>query len=199
MNPFVMLVRVMALALLIALMAALAGCAATPDMPSGRTDAVTGFWSLPDGQGVIEVLRCETRADALCGRLVAHDGPDDARDYSHPDFWAWGERVCGSQVVFDARAQPEAGVWKGRVYVRAEGAVYHAEIAAAGRDRLDVLLYEGASVDEGGSVAIGAAMGNLPDPIDLGYLAVRAAAGRELLAREQVWRRIDAVPGRCDG
>lgn len=198
MNPFVLLVRAMTLALLLALMAALAGCAATPEMPSGRTDAATGFWRLPDNQGVIELVRCEARADALCGRLVAHDGPDNARDYSHPDVWAWGERVCGSQVVFDARVQPETGVWQGRVYVRAEGAIYHAEIAAAGPDRLDVLLYEGASVDEGVSVAIGAAMGNLPDPVDLGYLAVRAAAGRELLAREQVWRRIDAVPGRCD-
>ncbi len=86
-----------------------------------------------------------------------------------------------------------ADVWRGQVYQRSEGRIVDAELKLTSPRTLDVLLYEGANLDEGVSLAIFAALGSPPDLIDLGDYGLRVIMGRELFGQSQIWRQ-SALP-----
>lgn len=169
----------------------LTGCAIVPSASPhpAALEPITGLWRLPDQQGWIELTACAERSDELCGALVGFDGDPDSRDFSHPDLWSWGERICGSRVVQGAEYDAEGQVWRGAVYWRAEARVLHAELRQADSDTINVVLFEGADLEEGLSMAVSAALGSPPDPLDLGYYSIRAALGREALSQSQTWLR----------
>ena len=150
---------------------------------------MSGLWRLPDEQGWVELAPCPERNDQLCGALIGFEGDHDARDYNHPDLWAWGERMCGASVLEAAELDPQTGVWRGHVYWREDGQILDADLIQTGPDTLDVLLFDGADMNEGVSMAVSALLGSAPDPFDLAYYTARAALGRDLLSQSQEWTR----------
>ncbi|WP_306017464.1 DUF2147 domain-containing protein [Oceanicaulis sp. MMSF_3324] len=154
---------------------------------------MSGTWRLPDTQGWVELGPCPEAQHRLCGILVGFDGDHAARDFIHPDFRSWGELACGSEIVLSAEHYPMADVWRGQVYQRSEGRIVDAELKLTSPRTLDVLLYEGANLDEGVSLAIFAALGSPPDLIDLGDYGLRVIMGRELFGQSQIWRQ-SALP-----
>lgn len=178
----------------------LSACASTTPQPEppGNLDEIIGVWRLPDTGNVVKLAACSDAPTLLCGVLVAFEGDVGARDYSHPDALSWGERLCGAQVLHPAQFDPDARLWTGEIYVRAEGSIYQAELSQTGPDTLNVFIFDGASLEEGVSMALGAALGSPPDPFDLTYYSLRAALGREALSQTQTWVRAEApVLDRC--
>ena len=171
--------------------AILCGCAtpASPPVQSEHIERLSGVWRLPQEQGWVDLGPCPDAPDQLCGALTGFDGDPEARDFNHPDFWSWGERLCGAAVLQSATLDAEAGVWRGHVYWRAEGQILDAELTQTDDDTLEVLLFEGADLDEGVSMAVSTLLGSPPDPIDLTYYSVRAAIGRDALSQSQHWYR----------
>ncbi len=182
--------------ILILACAALTGCASSASLttPNPALEHISGLWRLPDDQGWLELGPCPERADQLCGVLVAFQGDHNARDYAHPDLWAWGERLCGASVLEAAELDMHAGVWRGHVYWREDGQILDAELIQTGPDTLDVLLFDGADMTEGVSMAVSALLGSAPDPFDLAYYAARAGLGRDVLSQPQEWTRNTPPP-----
>lgn len=171
--------------------AALTACASSAAIttPPPALERISGLWRLPDDQGWVELGPCPERNDQLCGALVGFEGDHSARDYNHPDFWAWGERLCGVSVLESALFDDETGVWRGHAYWREEGHILDAELIQIQPDTLGVLLFDGADLDEGISMAVAALLGSAPDPFDLAYYAARVRLGQDVLSQTQEWKR----------
>lgn len=181
--------------------AVLAGCAAntTPGPKAAAPPGpLEGFWRLADQTTVVHVAPCELGRPPLCGRLLVFEGDQQARDYLSPGFFAWGQRLCGSDMLSRIEPASETGVYEGAYYAPDEGQHYNLMLTRKDAASLEARIYLGASVDEAVDMAVGTALGSAPSALAGLSFVTRASVGKELLGETQVWHRVDEPSDRCD-
>ncbi|WP_018996483.1 DUF2147 domain-containing protein [Hirschia maritima] len=157
-----------------------------------------GYWRLHDEIGTIQISTCEKDNQKICGQLIQFQGKTNDRDFSNPDFWAWGQKVCGSQILHDLQYNQRSKTLTGFVYIREKGKVFNIEAWPRHTGRLEVLIYEGTSINESVDIAINAALGNLPDMLSSADYLFRLTAGKEITGELAHWKKVISPLDRCD-
>lgn len=182
-----MLGRMLSRGIVVALVCALASCGA--DQPRARTlnAGIEGRWLLPNGADRVEIAPCgATLEQGFCGAFLPAD--PDAEDTMNSDIFAWGRSLNKAQVVQDLLPGEAPGAYHGSYYLPDLGDTLRLEIRQLDKDRLEALVYYGAHADEIAEMAITSMFAPLA-AADTGWLAIRAAIGKEVLGAQQIWRR----------
>ena len=114
------------IALLTAFSMALSACATTPheEDPKPRVaHAIEGYWATNDTGDIVEIRPCKDDDEKLCGHLIQFDGNPDARDYLHPSWLHWGQKLCDSLIVADMVQTEEPQIYTGSFYDPEEGQI----------------------------------------------------------------------------
>lgn len=178
----------------------LASCATTKadKAPEERAShMIEGYWSVGETRNVIHVRACKDDEDKLCGHLVEFDGEKNDRDYLHPSWFLWGQKLCDSLIVADLEQSAEEQIFSGTIYDPDEGQVYNLIVLLKTSDQIETRAYMGASIDEAISLGIGALTGDVGVFSTLSFLT-RAGIGKEHLGENVEWRRHDGALNRCD-
>lgn len=181
-------------------LSALAACATSPSSgePSERMPhMIEGYWAMGDAQNVIEMRPCKDDEQKLCGHLIEFAGGKDDRDYLHPGFLSWGQKLCDSLIVADLEQTEEPQIYTGTIYNPDEGQVYALIILVKSHDLIESRIYMGASIDEAISLSIGALTGDVGIFSTLSFLT-RAGIGKEHLGETNQWTRHASAIDRCD-
>ncbi|WP_291078145.1 DUF2147 domain-containing protein [Hyphomonas sp.] len=176
---------------LVVLTIALSACATSPVTNESQTRAVhpiEGIWRIDDAASYIEIRPCKNDTEKLCGHLIAFDGNPKARDYLHPSWLHWGQKLCGSLIVADLEQSEAAQIYRGTLYDPNEGQVYNLIVLAKSRDEIEARIYLGASIDEAIGLGVGALSGDT-GIVSLLSFFTRAGIGREHLGETVQWRR----------
>ena len=95
--------------------------------PAQATD-ITGFWITHDATATIEMAPC---GDAVCGRIVAFDGEQDARDMQNPEPALQTRPICGLEVLSGLTPARDDRWRGGRLYDPRTGDTYDASASIA--------------------------------------------------------------------
>lgn len=151
---------------------------------------IEGRWALPGGDNHIRIAPCgQVIADGFCGVFLPSD--PSARDHMNSDLLEWGRPLHGVQVIDALVPTKTPGHYHGTYYLPDQGETLFLDIRQTSRNRLKVLIYHGTNGDEIADVAINSLFSPL-DALDAGWLAIRAAVGKEMLGTEQSWVRDNA-------
>lgn len=170
----------------------LSACGAEPDAATTLNNPIEGRWLLPNGGDRIQIAPCgATTAAGFCGAFLPSDATSE--DLMNPGLIEWGRPLDGVQIVQNLAPGDTAGDYHGSYYLPDLGETLFLDVRQETEDRLAVLIYFGANMEEVADMAIN----SLFSPVsasDAGWLAIRLAIGREVLGSAQIWVR-DKVEG----
>ena len=180
---------------------ALGGC--TPDAQNAAIaardpDPIEGYWHIAAAQSTILLEPCKAGSDKLCGRLVKFAGDPNQRDLQNASLLDWGQKICGSKVIFDLTRTESPTTYAGRFYDPEDGNYLNLLVSTVGKNRMETRLYHGADMDEALNLAVTSAIeGSIP-VFDTISLATRATIGRQHLGENMVWLRVQKPRAACD-
>lgn len=115
---------------------AVEGVRSAPQRTFAQAETIQGHW-MTDVGTVISMTSCGA---AICGRIVAFEGDQGAREARPPEGLAEARAICGLEIL-NGLSERDAGIWSGgRLYDPLTAERYDASARLEG-DRLFVRAY----------------------------------------------------------
>lgn len=161
-------------------------------------DPIEGYWHIAAEQSTVFLEPCEASPDKLCGRLVKFVEDPNERDLQNPSLLDWGQKICGSKVIFDLVRTESPTTYAGRFYDPEGGNYLNLLVSVVAENRMDTRLYHGADMDEALNLAVSSAIEGKIPVFDTISLATRATIGKEHLGETMAWQRVQKPNDPCN-